>query len=147
VVEHLRWYDRNPTVSEAMRVWESLPRSIQVLVAQEVSTRIHDQISKNYQVRPTLQNTRASNARLMGLYQTGAKRRWYDQDPVLRRTVNSLALVGDNELLAVAECIRQVGAFLKEQTRGRDDLTEDILAAMLSDVIHRIIHPTQSAGK
>jgi len=143
VVYKKRWYDRDPKVSEAIWVWEKFPRDVRLILANFVYEHVQE---KRRQARLSGKNdhvSRLSNERVMGLYLSGRKRRWYDQEPETRRAVNALALLSPKEMNDLAMQVLEIKEYIEQQAMAEYNLSsEEIL-----NVVHSVLSMKRKASE
>lgn len=136
-----RWYDIDPRVSEAMKAWEAMPQALQLLVAESVNLLI--QVKKSQQVEEDdySNNSVITGRQVSGIYQAGRKRRWQDQDPVIRSAWNALSIAELEEQVSVSLRILALQRLWQEHAQGDAEMSEEIAVAMLSDSVSQIFRP------
>jgi hypothetical protein len=105
-----RWYERNPIIADAMHAWEHFSPPMQRALAIYIHTLIKDkevvvQYRGIYSLAPK---------RLITLYQTRKKGRWYDQDPLVRKVMNNLILASYGDLIYISQRIIHLRKYLRE---------------------------------
>jgi hypothetical protein len=86
-----RWYERHPVFVRAFEVFRDLPTTIQKKIAGHI-LRFRRPEFFDYQTNDA-NLKELGHDRIVGLLRAQFKRRWYDNDPVLHRALNSLQLM------------------------------------------------------
>ncbi len=141
-IPYKRWYDSEATISQAIRAWEAFPHPLQLLIAQHINSHIYDhwqnKAPNNGLVDPTI-----TQHRLLGLFLSGAKRRWHDQDPEIRTAMNALACLNIEEQRRFATQILQIRNFMEDHTpEDENNMPADLHVAILYESIQRILNTT-----
>ena len=86
-----RWYDHNGNIARAIELFQQLPSSLRVLAAAGILefADVHKCLGSPDGLKSFGQQ------RVLGLIQSKQKRRWYDQDEVLHKAINTLLMMGD----------------------------------------------------
>lgn len=87
-----RWYDRNPELSQGVRMLEKCTPFQQRLVANHIigSMQLHQVAQRSEHGLKKL-----GTEKITGLMKAKGKRRWYDQDPVVHKAFNHLYLMDE----------------------------------------------------
>jgi hypothetical protein len=109
-----RWYDRNPVVFDAMSTWEGFPPNLQNILADYIQGLIRRRQLSFKLVGSFRSLFRYSQKRLTIYYQSKKKRRWYDEDPLVQSTVNTMALMAYEDLIGISHCILNLRIYLEQ---------------------------------
>ncbi len=107
-----RWYERNPVVNDAMKMWEAYPIPLQKILAREV-TRVINEAHPNIRLYGMF--LPFSVKKLKAVYKSLQCRRWYDRDPLVRSTVQTMSFMPHNDLVAVCRHIVNLDTFMRKQ--------------------------------
>ena len=96
---YMRWYDKQPKLSQAVKMIILLPDDI-ISVLSEGVMRIAD---RDFQVRERMHSIRTlGTEKVLGLYKSKNKRREYDQNELLHQTMNHLYILSDHHRALVS---------------------------------------------
>ncbi len=100
-----RWYERNPLIHQALETWEKFPPGLQRMLAEYIGILIQHRVvsSRTHALSNTL--FEMTPKKLRAFYLSFNKQRWYDDDPVIRKTVEALARVKHEDFINIAERI------------------------------------------
>ena len=88
-----RWYDQTPELSRAVVMMERLSPEMRIIVARLISSYVRDEAG--HLRIPENSNIRQVGAeRIQGFMKSQLRKRWYDENPIVRRAFNDLYLVG-----------------------------------------------------
>lgn len=89
-----RWYDSNPKTNRLLEILSQIPSEAQ----DEISMMIINFVNL-YRKTRTLEETPISigKDRVLGLYQSEKKRRWYDTNTALLSTMNVIATLPEED--------------------------------------------------
>lgn len=146
-IGYVRWYDRLPELSRAVRLLEKMSKVEQQLIADSIV-----QLQPLHEVsRHTDGFKRVGTEKLLGLMRSKVKRRWYDQDPTIHQAFNCLYLMDDEMRyeMAVKILICQKALELVDVSEQNRELgirlTRTIFDRPLYDLIGRTHFIFQSA--
>lgn len=129
-----RWYDETTVISQAIWAWEHFPYGIRILIAKHVTAEIQE-YRRLVRLNSGHDMPRLPAKRLLGLYKSAVKRRWYDKYPAIRRAINSLALVDQSLLLRLSGQILKIDQFLREKADQADFLTQQDLEKAIQRIL------------
>lgn len=97
-----RWYDSNPKTNKLLELLTPIPQGIQ----DEISMMIINFVNL-YRKNRSLEETPISigKERVLGLYQSEKKRRWYDNNAALLSTMNVIATLPEEDFKNLVEGI------------------------------------------
>jgi hypothetical protein len=130
MVTKQRWYERNPLVAEAMHSWQHFPPRLQKILALRVNQ------GHRWQLWNTHKGSKSPYAthRLLVTYLSQKKRRWYDEDPMVQKTLNYLSQTDHGELVDLSERIIKLHSHIDNQRIQPDNLTRSELDNLVNYV-------------
>ena len=98
-----RWYDKHEETLKALEALKNLDKTSRCQIAQEI-IEISNQI-KNIKRENTKEDTPLSLGleRVLGLYQTANKRRWYDKDDELSNALKNISTLPEEDFLNIMQ--------------------------------------------
>ena len=102
-MENKRWYDKYEETSRALGLLRDLNRDLQRKFSNDiidVATAIKNVNKENDEAPVSI-----GIERVLGLYQSGMSRRWYDKMPHLRNAIRAVSTLPENDYLNVMEGI------------------------------------------
>lgn len=94
-----RWYDRDPQLSQAVRMMEASPLLHQRVIARAM---LHMADLSHLTLQAETGIKKAGSRKIVGLMKSQAKRRWYDLDPDVHRAFNNLFMMDDKQRTEMA---------------------------------------------
>lgn len=138
-----RWYDADPVIAEAIRVWQRLPLALQRVIADYVNRHTRALLPgdavEGAEDQVDLAEGFLSGADMVKIYNVAQKRRWHDVDPVIRSAVNAMALLDTTENRRIARRILKVRDLLQDHLKGGEALPADVLTAMHTETVLKIL--------
>jgi hypothetical protein len=107
-----RWYDNISDMTMALLVSKQLPPEIQLVIARHLNGAIDDYRRLKRSDKNAIS---LGQNRVMGLYKSSNRLRWYDPKPELHRAFTLMATVPDFFLIEFAQRILTAGRFIQEQ--------------------------------
>ncbi len=113
-----RWYDRLPSLSQAVRMMEQIQPYQQQMIASIIvgSMQMHQVSQRNEHGVKKL-----GTEKVIGLMKSKVKRRWYDRDPMVHQAFNHLYLMPDpmrhETAIKIMVCIKAMEAY--QERKGR----------------------------
>jgi len=86
-----RWYDEYPPIVRAAELMESLPEQYRRYVAASVVAYTQE----NNLLGSPEELKNVGHQKVLGLFQSKLRRRWYDKDPILHKAVNNILLMDE----------------------------------------------------
>ncbi len=114
--DYIRWYDRQPKLSQACKLLFSFPDEIKSLISEAVliiAEREFKQNKKPEQVR-TL-----GGEKILGLHKSKNRRREYDINPHLHQAMNDIYLLSDSQRDLMAERILNMVQYIQHELKTR----------------------------
>lgn len=134
-----RWYDKYPQTQKAVELFEKLPSQYQRVIARNIAQFCED--NNLLGAREGLKSL--GHTKVMGLIQSKAKRRWYDQDPLLHKAVNSILMMNDEDRQAASYrmvvTMESFDAYMEWCQQNERLIDQDELEQMASDVFARSV--------
>ncbi|MBK8190791.1 MAG: hypothetical protein IPK79_10125 [Vampirovibrionales bacterium] len=132
-----RWYDKYPQTQKAVELFEQLSSQYQRLIAKNIAQFCED--NNLLGGREGLKSL--GHTKVMGLIQSKAKRRWYDQDQLLHKAVNSILMMTDEDRQAASYrmvvTIESFEAYMEWCQQNERLIDIDELEQMAADVFTR----------
>lgn len=97
-----RWYDNNDNIIQALDILENLPSALRENLAVNI-INFANLLRKNYEEIEEEQQLSIGKNRVLGLYKSFKKRRWYDKNPSLMSAMNILATLPSEDFEKIAE--------------------------------------------
>ncbi len=111
---HKRWYDKDETVSKAVRMLESFPGEIQTVIA-EGSLKLAERECK---IRELMANLKSLGPeKVLGIHKSKNKRRYYDENPTVHNALNALFILSDENRLFLARHVLDIMNYIVEYMR------------------------------
>jgi len=98
-----RWYDKDPIITEAIRLIRKLPVPQQEQLAQSVINFVN-LLRKNRNEDPETLISIGKD-RVLGLYKSSNCNRWYDKTPMLQIALKKVSSLPDEDAQKVAQGI------------------------------------------
>lgn len=102
-----RWYDFDPNVSVLLDVLKNVPENIQEEVLTSILKTARVIREKLDTETPDDVPVSIGKNRVLGLYMSSQKRRWYDENPVITNAFNVLATLPDEDCRDIISSILQ----------------------------------------
>lgn len=102
-MQNRRWYDKYSETTRALGLLQSLNRDLQKKFSKDiinVASAIKS-VNKENETAPLSIGV----TRVLGLYQSGQSRRWYDKTPHLSSAIKTVSTLPDTDYLHVMEGI------------------------------------------
>lgn len=97
---HVRWYEQNPYLAQAMEQLRLAEPLAQAVIAQVINETYS--MEKLTHVPNTFGLKSVGKDKIQGLMRSKNKRRWYDEDPQVHQAVNLIYLMPDEGRLLCA---------------------------------------------
>jgi hypothetical protein len=136
--KYQRWYEKNPMVKEAVEVWERFPPLLSRALAKHIYEITRD-FAQYHLSRDTGGNP--IQKALLSFKIMFKRRRWYDQDPIVRKTFNAMANLHHADLLIIAEQVIMLKTYIDRNMVDVKTMSEKQLDALIAKVC------TQSSKK
>ncbi len=138
-----RWYDSHPQISKALDILEEMPHQYR----QVISRAIIYYTEENKLLGTPEELKSLGHEKVLGLIQSKARRRWYDQDPTMHRAINNVLLMTGDErsklsyrLTVALESIESYTTQCNEEDRLIDtgeieQIVSDIFSRNINDLL------------
>ncbi len=126
-----RWYEKNPLTREAMEIWRDMPHPIRRGLGKFIFNICTSSRAYREGRLDSVPNM------FPELYLMFRKRRWYDQDPIVRKAFIAMGYTSHREIVWLAERIVVLKKLLEQQALDGDYMSEDQIDRMLSSVFAR----------
>ena len=107
---YIRWYDRQPKLSEACKLLFGFPDEIKSLISEAVLI-IADREIKQKEQREQMRSL--GSEKILGLYKSKNRRREYDINPYLHQAMNYLYLLSEKNRDFMAEHILKMVHYIQ----------------------------------
>jgi len=98
-----RWYDKDPRIIDALDIIKELPDEVQEELAKSIINFVNLlRESNRYIAEPSLS---IGKNKVLGLYKSSQKRRWYDSSPALMSAMNVVSTLDIEDFKSVTEGI------------------------------------------
>lgn len=106
-----RWYDRQPTLSQSVRLMILLPDEIKSIVSDGIMVLAN----REFRAQERLQSYRSlGDEKVMGLYKSKNKRREYDTNETLHKAMNYLYILSEDNQDIMADHILQLVGYIQK---------------------------------
>ena len=102
-MENKRWYDKYEKTTKAMNLLKELNKDLQKKFSNDIiniATAIKNVNKENGEAPVSI-----GVERVLGLYQSGMSRRWYDKTPHLKNAIRVVSTLPENDYLNIMEGI------------------------------------------
>src|SRR5690606_18151945 len=107
-VSYKRWYDRQPRLSQAVRLMMLFPDEVKSIISDGIMLLAN----REFQVSEQMNSFRTlGSEKILGLYKSKNKRREYDQNELLHKAMNYLYILSEKNQDFMAEHILQLVKF------------------------------------
>lgn len=123
-----RWYDQEPTLSQAVNLLESFPMEIQAIIAEGII----DLAEQECQAREMTTSLKSvGTEKILGLHKSKKKRRSSDQHPQVNKAMSYLYLLSPENQKFMAAQIAQVMNYMFDslETSEVKEVTQSFVAA------------------
>lgn len=111
----LRWYDRHKTVSRSVKLIETFPEEIQVIIAQGIISLAE----RECQARELMSNLRSLGPdKVLGIFKSKNRRRSYDQSGPVHQAMNYLFILSEENRLFVASQVIEIVNYIYEYLKS-----------------------------
>jgi len=125
-----RWYEKNPIVADAMSSWQLFPARLQRVLAAHI-----DKLVKRYHLTARYSGIyRLSPGRINVAIKSTQRRRWFDKDQQVRRTINTLRWVDHDDLLRMAFAIIRMRHYFNTIQISPDQFSTTELEKVVDDI-------------
>lgn len=97
-----RWYDRHKSTEKAFKLLKELDFKSQYQIAQDVMS-IAGAIKTSHKEEDAEQPISIGLDRVLGLYQAGNMRRWYDKYPYLNQAILTISTLPEEDYVNIME--------------------------------------------
>jgi hypothetical protein len=135
-----RWYDHISNMTLAILASQRFPPDIQRLIAKNLNEVIDDCRKQQKDQKHAV--SVGAHHRLLGLYKSRRRQRWYDPEPHMHRALNFMITVPESFLAEFAGRILQVDRYIEQQCElftgygNRPWLKHTVLDILQSNEVH-----------
>lgn len=106
-MQHQRWYEKNPSLSQCVKLMEKFPMEIQTIIAEGIIT-LSIKECKADEVYSQLKSL--GTEKVMALYKSHRKQRSYDKNPSMHKAMNYLHVLSEeNQTFLAMQTLDLVG--------------------------------------
>lgn len=115
-----RFYDAEPATAQAVHLMMAFPGEMQEVIAGGVGVIAE----REYQARELMQNLKSLGSdMILALYKSKQKKRGYDQNPVMHRTMNYMMVLTPQNRFFISERVVEMVGFVQDYLKICRDYT------------------------
>jgi hypothetical protein len=127
-LSYQRWYDKHKTVSKSVKLLETFPEEIQVIISEGI-VRL---ATRECQAGELMDNLRSLGPeKVLGIFKSKNKRRSYDNNSSVHQAMNYLYIMTDENRLLIAGQVIEIVNFIYDYLK---ECKEFKMSAQLEDV-------------
>ncbi|HEY9685483.1 MAG TPA: hypothetical protein V6C52_00760 [Coleofasciculaceae cyanobacterium] len=127
-LSYQRWYDKHQTVSKSVKLLETFPEEIQVIISEGI-VRL---AIRECQANELMDNLRSLGPeKVLGIFKSKNKRRSYDNNSTVHQAMNYLYIMTDENRLFIAGQVIEIVNFIYEYLK---ECKKFKMSAQLEDV-------------
>ena len=106
-----RWYERQPSLSEAINVLTNLPEPVTTIIGDSI-INLADQEFKVMELKDSLRSI--GSEKVMGMHKSKQRRRAYDKNPTLHKAINYIYVLPEPKQDKMANHVLNIVKYIKQ---------------------------------